>query len=110
MVRRETYAIGEKDALIHDAFVVLGIDKPDSFVLRIGEIDFAAGVDRQIIRIHTFGDDGFFPVRGKRDNALPPILAGVEPSVRSEHKAISLARILAEDRDFAIDRNLVDTV
>ena len=108
MVWREADAIGEQNTLMHNALIPFGIDEPDPLVLRIGEIDLTAGVYRQVIRVHTFGDDGFFAVGCIGDDALTSILASVEAAVRSEHQTVGLARILAEHGDFAIGRNLVD--
>ena len=88
---------------MHDALVPLGIDKPDPLVCGIGEIDLAARVDRQIVRIHAFGDDRFLAVRREGHDALAAVLAGVEAAVRSEHQTIGLARILAEYGDFAVE-------
>ena len=84
MVRRETYAIGEQNTLMHHALVPFGIDKPDPFVLRVSEIDFAAGVYSQIIRIHTFGNDGFCTVSRKCHDALPAVLARVQAAIRQQ--------------------------
>src|SRR4249920_1666813 len=92
----------------YDALVPLRIDEPYLFVRRIGEVDFAARVDGQIIRIHALRDDRFLPVRTVGDDAFAAILTGVKTAVGPEHQAVGLAGIFFEHGDFAVERDLVN--
>src|SRR5262249_17033102 len=109
MIGREADAVGKQHAFVYDALVPFRVDKPHLLVRRIAEVDLAARVYRQLVRINTSGDPRFRSVRRVRHNTLPPVLAYVEAAVRSEHEAVRLAGILAEKRDVAIDGDLVDT-
>src|SRR5215831_6294770 len=109
MIGRKADAIGKQHALVYDALVSFRVDKPHLLVGRVAEVDLAARVYRQVVGIHTFGDHRFRSVRRVRHNTLPPVLTCVEAAVRSEHQAVRLTRIFAEQRDLAIDGDLVDT-
>jgi hypothetical protein len=88
---------------VRDALVPFGINEPDALILRVGEVDFAAGVNSEIIRFHAVGDDRFLAIGGPRHDALATILACIEAAVGSEHQAVGGTGVFAEDCHFAID-------
>jgi hypothetical protein len=46
----------EADAFVDHALVAFRIDEPDAFVLGVAEVDLAALVEYDVVRVHIIGD------------------------------------------------------
>src|SRR5947207_73455 len=98
------------DIAVHNALVPGSIDEPDLVVWRFGKITLVANRHREVMGLHTFGNNRLLAIRRVGDDPLAVVLARVQPAIGPEREAMRASAGLPPNCDLAVGIELMNPI